>query len=154
MPTIKTETISFGKLLKTLRERANLTQVALEQKTGLNRSYIAQLEGDYKKTPKTRTLLRLAEGLEVDYDKLLKASGYFIRLQENNDFSTLQAYLRAIEQLDISLSETLNETAQQASTHPFFFQHRGSFGMTGSERRKAKNSFEDFKKIARLTTLD
>ncbi len=154
MLAIKTETISFGKLLKTLRERASLTQEALEQKTGLNRSYIAQLESGHKKSPSNRTLLRLAEGLEVDYDKLLKASGYFVNLQEKNSLPALQVYLKTIDQLGISLSETLNETPRQSSTTPSFFQHRGAFGMTRNERQKAKRSFEEFKKIARMTTQE
>ena len=109
MPTTKTETVSFGRLLKSLRKKASLTQEALEQKTGLNRSYIAQLENDYPKTISIRTLVRLADGLGVNYDELLRSSGYIAKLKETNTFPTLEAYLKATVQLpDEAIEEASN----------------------------------------------
>ena len=62
----------FGSLIKELREERNLTQTELgESKCGLDRSAISRIEsGDI--TPTIRVLFKLADGLEVEPETLVK----------------------------------------------------------------------------------
>ncbi|MEK5167172.1 helix-turn-helix transcriptional regulator [Paenibacillus sp. FSL R5-0527] len=56
---------TLGKILKTERERRNMTQEELAEKSGLSRSYVCDLEsGRY--FPGVKTLMKISNGLGGD----------------------------------------------------------------------------------------
>jgi transcriptional regulator with XRE-family HTH domain len=75
MQTLISETRGMEKPLiatrvKTLREKAGLSQLELAIKTGLSLSLIAQIEQGKKADPRMSTLQALAEALGVDCNAL------------------------------------------------------------------------------------
>ncbi len=62
----------LGRMLKTLREAKGLTQVELAKKARIGQGYLAQLEGGVKKNPSLATLKRIAKGLGVSVEELLR----------------------------------------------------------------------------------
>lgn len=63
--------------IKELRDDMRLTQEQLAEKSGLSRGYISRLEsGDYKDdSPSIRTLQKIAEGLSIPLEIILKKAG-------------------------------------------------------------------------------
>lgn len=59
----------LGKRLKYLRRLKNLTQAQLAEKVGLSVNYISQI-GTGVANPKVKTLLTLAQGLDVEIKEL------------------------------------------------------------------------------------
>jgi DNA-binding XRE family transcriptional regulator len=56
--------------LANLREERGMTQYALAKKSGVHHTTIAKVERGARAAP--RTIVRLAEGLEIDYGELLR----------------------------------------------------------------------------------
>jgi transcriptional regulator with XRE-family HTH domain len=56
---------ALGSELRRLREEAGLSQATLAQRAGLDTSYISRIERGARITPRLRTILRLAEALEL-----------------------------------------------------------------------------------------
>lgn len=64
------ELLEFGRRLRTLRERAGMTQESLADSAGLHWSYVGQVErGERNLTYKS--ILSLARGLDIPAAKLL-----------------------------------------------------------------------------------
>jgi len=61
----------FGDRLKRLRERAGVSKYRLAIVTGINESYIYQLESNAVESPRGDTLLLLAKGLNVPVEELM-----------------------------------------------------------------------------------
>ena len=61
-----------GRMLKALREGRGLTQADLARKAKVTQAYIALLEAGRKKNPSLTTLRRIAKGLGVAVEDLLK----------------------------------------------------------------------------------
>lgn len=59
-------------MLKTLRERGEMTQVELAKKAGVTQTYIAKLEAGDKKNPSLEVLKKLARALGVPLGELLE----------------------------------------------------------------------------------
>ena len=66
---------TFGETLRELRKRQMMTQLDLEKKTGIKRSYIAQIETNQITTVSIPTVRRLADGLSVAVSDLVNAVG-------------------------------------------------------------------------------
>lgn len=66
--------VTLGERLRTLREKAGLTQVQLAEATGIARSRIAEYESDRHDNPTVEMLRRLAKGLRVDKMELLRGT--------------------------------------------------------------------------------
>ncbi|MCD4814535.1 helix-turn-helix domain-containing protein [bacterium] len=62
---------SFGKTIQTLRRKQNLTQEQLAERSGVNRSFIADLETGGRNLA-LKNILKLSIGLEFTPDKLMK----------------------------------------------------------------------------------
>jgi len=62
--------ITFGRRLRMLGDRAGLTQAELARRAGVNRVTITRYETG-EQTPRYRTLVSLAEGLELPVERLL-----------------------------------------------------------------------------------
>jgi transcriptional regulator with XRE-family HTH domain len=70
---------SFGELLKSFRERAGLSQSALAQAAGIDRSYICRLENGEREVTSRSLALRLADILNLsppEIDLWLISAGY------------------------------------------------------------------------------
>lgn len=66
----------FGKYLKKLRVKRNLTTRQLEIQSGVSNSYISQIENGKRGIPKPNILKKLFPILRVPYEELMKAAGY------------------------------------------------------------------------------
>jgi len=63
---------AFGQVVRTIRtEELNISQAELEKRTGLNRTFISDLERGIQ-GPGIRTLLRIAKGLETTPCSLIR----------------------------------------------------------------------------------
>jgi transcriptional regulator with XRE-family HTH domain len=56
----------LGELLRGLRAAANLTQEELAERSGMSVQAISALERGTRRAPRTKTVERLARGLELD----------------------------------------------------------------------------------------
>ncbi len=65
------EVIEFGKRLRTIRKRKNLTQLDLEIKSGINHGDISRIENGLKNI-EFFTIVKLAEALEVELIDLFR----------------------------------------------------------------------------------
>lgn len=62
------------------REKLGISQMALQTRTGLDRTFISDLERGVQ-CPSLRTVIRVAKGLNITADKLIKLttdSPYFV----------------------------------------------------------------------------
>ena len=63
---------AFGQVVRTIREEEiHISQAELEKRTGLNRTFISDLERGIQ-GPGIRTIFRIAKGLETSPDSLLR----------------------------------------------------------------------------------
>lgn len=60
----------FVFVIKNIRERKNLTIYKLSKMTGINRSYLTQLENNKKFNPSLKTMYTIARALEAKIDDL------------------------------------------------------------------------------------
>jgi transcriptional regulator with XRE-family HTH domain len=63
---------SFGSILKTQRESLRLTQKQVASSVGVSDAYICSLESDKKIPPPYRTVLAIADAIQIDADQLWK----------------------------------------------------------------------------------
>jgi transcriptional regulator with XRE-family HTH domain len=71
---------AFGDAMRKSREKLGISQLALQTKTGLDRTFISDLERGVQ-CPSLRTVIRVAKGLNTTADKLTKLtteSPYFV----------------------------------------------------------------------------
>lgn len=65
---------AFGENLKAERERADMTQDELAATAGLHRTVPGLIENAHRE-PKLTTIVKLARGLRIDADRLLRGVG-------------------------------------------------------------------------------
>ena len=71
---------AFGEVMRTIREGLGMSQMTLHVKTGLDRTFISDLERGVQ-CPSLRTIYRVAAGLNVPPGNLVKRtaeSQYFV----------------------------------------------------------------------------
>ncbi|MGB9866744.1 MAG: transcriptional repressor LexA [Bacillota bacterium] len=68
--------MSFGKYLKSLRERKGFSVRQLALLAGISNGYLSQVETGQRGTPSPEILKKLAKPLGVSYEELLRAAGY------------------------------------------------------------------------------
>lgn len=68
--------IEFGLYLKNIRKQKKLTVRQLDLYSGVSHSYISQLERGVKGIPSPDILKKLSKPLGVDYEELMRVSGY------------------------------------------------------------------------------
>ena len=108
MPNRKQESIeissnTFGKLVRAYREQRKWTQEELADKWGHTREYVSQVERGKRKLDRTDQVTRLAEILEIPYERL-EAIGKGIPQQK--------LVARSMQEADDVLLQTLLEPAQ------------------------------------------
>jgi transcriptional regulator with XRE-family HTH domain len=62
---------AFGQVIRSFRQGLDISQAELEKRTGLDRTFISDLERGIQ-GPGIRTLLRIAEGLETTPCELIR----------------------------------------------------------------------------------
>ena len=97
---------SIGLLIKNWRKKVGLTQDALAKKADIPYTTLAKLESDVIKNPSIQTMRKIAEGLEVSLDDLIKENnvqwwmeeyGFFGNFYLEGDNSK-EGYLQAKKQ--------------------------------------------------------
>lgn len=71
---------AFGEVMRTIREELGMSQMKLHVKTGLDRTFISDLERGVQ-CPSLRTIYRLAAGLDIPPGNLVRRtaeSRYFV----------------------------------------------------------------------------
>lgn len=71
---------AFGEVMRTIREELGISQMALHVKTGLDRTFISDLERGVQ-CPSLRTIYRIADGLGLPASTLVRRtaeSSYFV----------------------------------------------------------------------------
>jgi transcriptional regulator with XRE-family HTH domain len=71
---------AFGETVRAAREKLGISQLALQTKTGLDRTFISDLERGVQ-CPSLRTVLRVAAGLNISPSTLIRLtteSPYFV----------------------------------------------------------------------------
>jgi transcriptional regulator with XRE-family HTH domain len=66
----------LGADLRTIRQVRNLSLAAVSEPAKISAAYLQKLESGAVKNPSPRVLMRLAEVLECDYDRLMELAGY------------------------------------------------------------------------------
>ena len=94
---------SFGKLVRAYREQRQWTQEELANKWGHTREYVSQVERGKRKLDRANQVTRLAEILEISYERL-EAIGKGIPQQK--------LVARSMQEADDVLLQTLLEPAQ------------------------------------------
>lgn len=60
-------------LIREIRKEKHITQKELSKRTGISRSYIAELESSIKVNPSFETIYKIAQALEVEISKIFVA---------------------------------------------------------------------------------
>jgi len=71
---------AFGEVMRTIREELGVSQMTLHAKTGLDRTFISDLERGVQ-CPSLRTIYRIADGLGISATNLVRRtaeSPYFV----------------------------------------------------------------------------
>jgi len=63
--------VHFGKTIRELRHKSDLTQEQLAEKSGVDRSYLADLESGGRNIS-LKNILKLAKGLKIEPDQLIR----------------------------------------------------------------------------------
>ena len=61
---------TIGERIKTIRERRNMTQSDLSDRSGVDAASLSRYENDHKK-PTVETLLRIAQALDVGIEAIV-----------------------------------------------------------------------------------
>jgi len=64
---------TIGDKIKAWRKKRNLTQDALAKKADIPYTTIAKIESDVIQNPSLQTITKIAEGLEITIDDLIKS---------------------------------------------------------------------------------
>lgn len=89
----------FVFVIKNIRERKKLTIYKLSKMTGINRSYLTQLENNKKFNPSLKTMYSIAKALDVKVDDLFYSELDIDKLKE-------EMYAR-IDQFGINSKEVM-----------------------------------------------
>ena len=87
--------MTFGERLKELRSRHNMSQQALADRLGIDRSTIGKYETNVYEQPKLSTLVQLSEMFAVSIDYLV--AGKEFTFQSNEELERLQLRVRSLE---------------------------------------------------------
>jgi len=74
----------FGKYLRELRQKRNLTIRQIELMSGVSNAYLSQIENGKRGIPSPEILKKLSQALKVPYEELMAAAGYLDEIEQNN----------------------------------------------------------------------
>jgi transcriptional regulator with XRE-family HTH domain len=92
----------LGDELKMMRQVQQLSLAAVAEPAKISPAYLQKLETGLVKNPSPRVLMRLAEVLQCEYDRLMALAGYVKEgsMKKSGKFSFLEAALRNEELSD------------------------------------------------------
>jgi transcriptional regulator with XRE-family HTH domain len=73
---LKENAKSLGEELKTIRQIRSFSLAAVSEPAKISTTYLQKLENGLVKNPSPRVLMRLAEVLKCEYDRLMVLAGY------------------------------------------------------------------------------
>src|SRR4051812_9045225 len=93
-----------GPMLRYLRERAGYSQMELQDVSGVSHTQISRIETGESPGPRTGTMRRLAEALEVDINELyIFDSPESMSSQSDNDGPTMPGGAKTEEHIEVLL---------------------------------------------------
>jgi|SRR5699024_1080182 len=96
---------NFGEYIKEQRLSKNLTIRQLELYSGVSNSYLSQLENGKRGIPSPAIIKKLAAGLKIPNQKLLKQAGYVELLNiEEDKYNPLEEINELLKKYDIDQS--------------------------------------------------
>ncbi|WP_346206781.1 helix-turn-helix transcriptional regulator [Caldifermentibacillus hisashii] len=136
----------FGKYIKELRAKRELTIRQLEIYSGVSNSYLSQLENGKRGIPSPEILKKLSKGLKVPYDELMIKAGYLEEKAENNSLPKLTPK----DERDIKkdLESIINNLENQGDGYASF-DGQTLDDMDDEERELLINALEQSMKIAK-----
>ena len=113
---IRNGSIEIGRRIQAARKARNLSQAALAEKAGLSASQVSQIEQG-KNDPKTLTLIRILEALQVPADQILRANIPSVNELGRSEYGELLSDCtpQEIETL-IAFTKQLKETLRKSTT--------------------------------------
>ena len=102
----------FGRALKKLRVDAGLTQQQLEERSGVNRTTIADLEASPMKQPRWETVTRLADGLGIGLDSFVDAARRYVEPPVDR-LESLEGRVEGLEDRQVKLASILDATVAE-----------------------------------------
>ncbi|KMZ42552.1 MULTISPECIES: helix-turn-helix domain-containing protein [Bacillales] len=111
--------MDFGKKLKQIRESKSLSIRELSKRANVSHAHISQIETGQRGTPKADTIKKLADGLNCDYEELMRLAGYGVSgIDQHPENETLppgvpdyyKAFLEVID--DPNVSDASKELAR------------------------------------------
>ena len=111
--------LSLGKFLSQEREKLNLSQQDLAKKCNVPAGTIASIESGYAKSPRSITLKKLAEGLNVSIDILFAYASQTEFMEQSTDLTKIPAFGEIPSARELSL--------QSYASFPSYFIENGDF---------------------------
>ena len=86
----------LGDELRAIRQVRNLSLAAVAEPAKISAAYLQKLESGIVKNPSPRVLMRLAQALDCEYDRLMELAGYVTagRKEPSRKATFLEAALR------------------------------------------------------------
>lgn len=114
-----TKKLNLGKFLSQEREKLNLSQQDLAKKCNIPAGTIASIESGYAKSPRSVTLKKLAEGLNISMEVLFAYASLTEFVEQNTDLTKIPILGEIPSTKELSL--------QSYASFPTYFIENGDF---------------------------
>ncbi|MCR3760438.1 helix-turn-helix domain-containing protein [Clostridium felsineum] len=119
---LKTENETFGEYIKRIRELRGYSQRRLSEITGLSNTTISRIEKGSIENSDTDTVVKLANGLDLNKEELLITAGYLDNKKENTQLESIKDYIKlGLKNLGwINSYDDINEETRKEINTTFF----------------------------------
>ncbi|MGE8079064.1 helix-turn-helix domain-containing protein [Peribacillus loiseleuriae] len=66
----------FGKYIKKIRDEKGLTLNQAAMYSDISAAQLSRIENGIRNVPKPKTIKKIADGMKIDYDELMRVAGY------------------------------------------------------------------------------
>lgn len=141
---------SFGKQLRTLREKRHLTVNQLATYSGVSAAGISRIENGKRGVPKPATIKKLADALKIPYEELMQTAGYIETVQETGvSYDTVRTLLEKAETYELhDLSLLERENWRHLSKEDLVLLDK-YFAFLSAEAKKEQMKTHDFAHVRR-----
>lgn len=141
---------SFGKQLRTLREKRHLTVNQLATYSGVSAAGISRIENGKRGVPKPATIKKLADALKIPYEELMQTAGYIETVQETGvSYDTGRTLLEKAETYELhDLSLLERENWRHLSKEDLVLLDK-YFAFLSAEAKKEQMKTHDFAHVRR-----
>jgi len=101
--------MTFGEYVRKSRQKKNLSLREAARRTGISHPYLSQLETGKNTKPTPEVIKKIADGLELDYIKLLEIAGYLEEAEREGLMKSAVEYRKHREKHDLKDVGILNE---------------------------------------------